>query len=82
MNPMIANPDLQTKKVRIIDLKLDEKRGNGVLYCYMQDVETGERLISAELRYIMQVIAERGHELIDANDILKKIALNFRFYKG
>lgn len=67
-------------RVVIIDLNVVRSRENGVMYCSLQDMDTGERIIMADLEYIMKAIQERGYVLENAEDMLTKIAANFRFY--
>jgi hypothetical protein len=64
-----------TQKIRIIDLKIK----NGIAYCSAQDAETGERIIAAELRHIMRAARERHYEVLDAQDVLAKLAENCDF---
>lgn len=68
------------RQVAIVDLKINQTKNNGVLYCCLLDLQTGERVISADLAYIMQAIKERGYELVDAQDLLYKIGINFAFF--
>lgn len=68
------------KQVAIVDIKVSRTKNNGVLYCSLIELGSSERMISADLPYIMQAIKERGYELVDAQDLLYKIGTNFAFF--
>lgn len=67
-------------EVAIIDLKVNRAKDNGVLYCSLVDLATGERIIIADLKYVMVAIKERGYKLVDAEDVLYKISQHILFY--
>lgn len=73
------------KQVVIVDLKVVEHEvrhiNNGVLYCGLIDHETGERIIQADIEYVMKAVKERGYEVVDAQDVLYKISQNYQFLK-
>lgn len=60
--------------VYIADFKVSREKNNGVCYCTLRSMTDSEVIISADLKYVMAAIKERGYELENPIDVLHKVS--------